>query len=63
MLLDRLKMIEQIHLQSPNLTLQVAKIKLNAAKDVPEALARERKLIEETRDVTLKSLSEIEKVV
>jgi hypothetical protein len=30
MLLDRLKMIEQIHLQSPNLKLQVAKIKLKS---------------------------------
>lgn len=59
MLLDRLKMLEQIHLQSPNLTHQISKIKQVAAQQLSDALAKEAALIKETGEATEKAVCEI----
>lgn len=60
MMLDRLKMVQQIHEQSPNLNLQIDKIKAYKEKNMPEALTKESDMIGETKACIMKELNDIQ---
>ena len=63
MMLDRLKMIQQMHEQSPNLALQISNIRDANKKDVPDALEAEKQLLEKTQETMVSQLKSIQGLV
>lgn len=59
MLLDRLKLIEQMHKESPGLNLQMQKLRIGATSVIPDMLLKEAKTIEETQTVIKNSVAEV----
>ncbi len=60
-LLARLKTLEQMHLQAPNLLLQIENARSNCEAAVPGALAGEARLLAEARAASARCVAEIEK--
>ena len=59
MLLERLKLIEQIHAQSPGLQLHLQKLRKGATEVIPQLMEKEAIQITETKEAIKKAVTEI----
>lgn len=60
LLVDRLKLIDQIHEQAPNLQNQIDKLKMGYDKVIPRLLVREAQEVKETKLVLGKAVKELQ---
>ena len=59
-IIERLKVLETINKESPNIEAQLQSIVKNTAKVIPEKILNENKLIKEIRDQLISAASELD---
>ena len=62
-IIERLKVLERINKESPNIEIKMQNIVKNAAKRIPDELLAERKNIDEVRNQLIQAATELDQVI